>query len=89
MTEKGATGDFFFSLLQEKKKSPKMDNIILPKKKHRKIIVAARLATITATRWTGNSLFFGGQPQQGVVMVRGVTMGTGRAGIPGVNECKP
>ena len=33
-----------------------MDNIFLPNKKHVKIIIftAARLATIAATRWTGN-----------------------------------
>ena len=35
-----------------------MDNIYLKKKKKKKKIAAARLATNTATRWTGNRSFF-------------------------------
>ena len=55
MAKKGATGDFFFAFLQKKIISPKMDNISYQKKKK---IAAARLASILATRWTGNRLFF-------------------------------
>ena len=44
----------FFSILQ------KMDNIFMEKKKRveKKKIAAARLASILATRWTGNIIFF-------------------------------
>ena len=60
MAQKGATGDFFFHFCKKKKKRIlKMDNIFPPKKKYgKKEIAAARLASILATRWTGNRLFF-------------------------------
>ena len=36
MAKKGATGDFFYSFLQKKKISQKMDNILMEKKKWKK-----------------------------------------------------
>ena len=49
----------FFSILQ-KKKNLKMDNISMENKKKsgKKKIAAARLASILATRWTGNRIVF-------------------------------
>ena len=48
MAKKGATGDFFFHFCKKKKK-----NKIWGKK-----IASARLASILATRCTGNRIFF-------------------------------
>ena len=64
MTVKGAPGEIFFSFLQKDFFSPKMDNIFLPNKQQNveKKKAAARLAIITATRWTGNILVYG-QPK--------------------------
>ena len=57
MTKKGATGDFFFSKIGQYFPTPEKKN---GKKKKRN--AAALLTIILATRWTGNSLFFNGQP---------------------------
>ena len=59
VSKKVRLGTFFFIFA----KKEKMDNIFLPKKhkffgEKKKKIAAAQLATITATRWTGNRLFF-------------------------------
>ena len=54
MTKKGATGDSFFSFLQKKDKNGQYEKKNVKEKK----IVATRLAIISATRWTGNTLFF-------------------------------
>ena len=56
MAKKGATGDFLQKLIF----FLKMDNIFLGKKKSgkKKKIAAAQLASILATRWTGNRFFF-------------------------------
>ena len=53
MAKKGATGDFFFSFLQKKIKFMEEK-----KKWKKKKFAAARLASILATRWTGNRFFF-------------------------------
>ena len=56
--KKGATGDFFFSFLKKRKRT------IFSYQKQKlgeKKIAAVRLASILATRWTGNRLF-SGQP---------------------------
>ena len=58
MTKKGETGNFFFHFAKKKKVQ------YFPTKKikyegKKKKIAAARLATILATRWTVNILFYG------------------------------
>ena len=60
MTKRGATGDFIFIFVPLTFFSPKIDNIFLQNQKmwKKKKIAAARLATIVATRCTGNWRFF-------------------------------
>ena len=60
VAKKGATGDFFFFHFCKKKKHSKNGQYFPTKKK---IIAAAQLSSILATRWTGNRLFFNGQPK--------------------------
>ena len=59
MSKKGPTGDFFFFIFAKKKKKKRTIFSYQKKKKKklRKKNAAARLAIITATRWTGNRLF--------------------------------
>ena len=56
---------FFSIFAKKKKKFPKMNNIFMEKRKkcEKKKIAAARLASILATRCTGNRIFFNGQPK--------------------------
>ena len=60
MAQKGATGDFFFfNFAKFFYFILKMNNIFMEKKKRvEKKIAAARLASILATRWTGNIISF-------------------------------
>ena len=53
---------FFLIFAQKKKIHLKMDNIFNVKKKVEKRIAAARLASILATRWTGNRIIFMDSP---------------------------
>ena len=55
---------FFFIFAKKKFVSPKIDNIFMGKKNkvEKKKIVAARLASILATRRTGNRIFFMDSP---------------------------
>ena len=57
MAQKGAAENFFFHFCK-KNFFPKIDNIFMEKKKwKKKEIAAAPLASIIATRWTGNRIF--------------------------------
>ena len=59
MYKKGPTGDFFFFIFPKKKFFfSKNGQISYQKKNGIFFFAAARLAIITATRWTGNRLFF-------------------------------
>ena len=56
-------GTYFLDFCKKKKNSKNYLNFFPKKKKRKKKkIAAARQATILATRWTGNRLFFEGSP---------------------------